>query len=206
MRSSISDGGNETAGDAGAAHRALRARDPDAAASIHPRNLVRIIRALWLCQQFGRPVSEVRREDPPRPRLRMMLLVLEPEPEPLRRRIAQRLDGMLERGWVEEVEGLWRAGYDENHKSMRSLGYRQLLDVVRGDCALAQAKEQILAATWQYARRQRTYFRHQLPAEVVVHLRSPADCPWAQIDAFVGGERDRPQPPLLSPRSSEDSR
>jgi tRNA dimethylallyltransferase len=187
----------------GVTHRALGAHDPRAAASVHPNNLVRVIRALWLCERFGRPVSEVRREDPPRPRLRMMLLVLDPDPEELRSRIATRLDAMLDAGWVDEVERLWRAGYDESHKSMRSLGYRQLLDVVRGDCDLSQAREKILAATWQYARRQRTYFRHQLPAEVVVHLRHPSDCPWDPIDAFIRDEREGSE---AQPSPSEDSR
>jgi tRNA dimethylallyltransferase len=68
---------------------------------------------------------------------------------------------------------------------MRSLGYRQLIEVVRGRTDLARARDDILVATRQYARRQRTYFRHQLPAPDVVHLTDPDDCPWDRIDAFA---------------------
>ncbi len=169
----------------GAVHRALSAVDPETAAQIHPSNVVRLLRALWLCRAHGGPVSRVRREDPPRPRVRLMLIVLDPGVEAVDRRIARRVDAMLEAGWLAEVEMLVKAGYDARHKAMRSLGYRQLVDVVLGRMDLEPAKQAILVATRQYARRQRTYFRHQLPADVVVHIDDPERCPWDQVVAFA---------------------
>lgn len=169
----------------GAAHRALHAVDPETAAEIHPRNLFRTLRALWLCERHGEPVSAVRRRDPPRPRLPLMLVVLDPGPELLEGAVARRLDRMLDAGWLDEVEKLVQAGYDARHKAMRSLGYRQLLDVVEGTCALPEAREAIKIATRQYARRQRLYFRSQLPAERIVRISHPDQFPWREVDEFL---------------------
>lgn len=168
----------------GAAWSALAAIDPVTAHTIHPRNLVRIIRALWLCRMHEGPVSRVREADPPRPRVRLVLVVLDPG-EALDARIADRVDQMIAAGWLAEVEKLREAGYDGRHKAMRSLGYRQMLDVVEGRTNLEEARHAIRVATRQYARRQRTYFRHQLPAQVVIHLREADACPWDRIEAYV---------------------
>lgn len=173
------------AGDPGAILRALTAIDPSTARSIHPNNHVRLLRALWLCERLHGPVSEARQADPPRPRVHLMLVVVDPEPDVLARRIEARLHRMLDAGWLHEVEKLREAGYDARHKAMRSLGYRQLLEVVQGDRSLDDAREEILVATRQYARRQRTYIRTQLPAERIVTLRDPAQCPWDQVAGFL---------------------
>lgn len=179
------------AADPGAAHRALVAIDPRTAAATHPRNLVRVVRALWLCHAHGGPVSAVRDAAPPRPRLRLLLLVLDPGPSVLARTIPARVDRMLASGFLAEVERLHAAGYHEGHKAMRSLGYRQLLPVVRGNADLARARDAIVVATRQFARRQRTYFRHQLPAEDVVHLTDPRDVPWDRVQAILTGRGGR---------------
>ncbi len=176
----------------GAVCRALHAVDPETARSIHPNNLVRSLRALWLCECTGGPISQARIADPPRPRLQLMLVVVDPEPQELHDRMVRRLDRMLAAGWLAEVEKLREAGYDARHKAMRSLGYKQLLEVVEGRQSLPDAREAIMVATHQYARRQRTYLRTQLAAAGaeasgarVITVRNPALCPWDQIAAFV---------------------
>ena len=148
----------------GVVHAALSRVDPETARAIHPRNVVRALRALWLCEAHAQPVSRVREADPPRPRLALGLIVLDPEASALARAIDARCDAMLRAGFLAEVEMLRRAGYDARHKSMRSLGYRQLLDHLEGHLSLADAVAAIKSATRAYARRQRTYFRHQLGA------------------------------------------
>lgn len=173
----------------GALARALTAMDPTTARSIHPNNHVRLLRALWLCERAGGAISDARRVDPPRPRVRLMLVVVDPEPEALAQRIEARLDRMLRAGWLHEVEKLREAGYHARHKSMRSLGYKQLLEVVEGHSTLDEARASILVATRQYARRQRAYLRTQLPAEQVVTLREPARCPWGAIEGFASEGR-----------------
>lgn len=150
---------------AGVVHAALSRVDPETARAIHPRNVVRALRALWLCEAHAQPVSRVREADPPRPRLALALVMLEPEPAALARAIDTRCDAMLRSGFLAEVEMLRRAGYDARHKSMRSLGYRQLLDHLEGHLSLADAVAAIKSMTRAYARRQRTFFRHQLGAD-----------------------------------------
>ncbi len=149
-------------GEPGCVHAALSRADPATAASIHPRNVVRAVRALWLCEAHRGPVSAVRAADPPRPRLDLALVILEPEPVALARAIDDRCDAMMRAGFLAEVEMLREAGYDARRKSMRSLGYRQLLDHLEGHLSLADAVAAIKSETRAYARRQRTFFRHQL--------------------------------------------
>lgn len=175
------------AAEPGAIARALLAVDPATARAIHPNNRVRTLRALWLCERTGGPISAVRRDDPPRPRVQLLLVMVDPAPDVLRERTVRRLDRMLAAGFLDEVEKLRRAGYDARHKAMRSLGYGQLLEVVEGRCALEAARASILTATHQYARRQRTYFRTQLPGAQVIPVPDPALCPWGQIEGFLDG-------------------
>jgi tRNA dimethylallyltransferase len=184
----------------GTVHAALQRVDPPTAAAIHPRNVVRALRALWLCEAGGRPISEVRAADPPRPRLRVGLVVLEPPWPQLDRAIDDRCAGMLRAGLVDEVEMLRRRGYDARHKSMRSLGYRQILDHLAGRTRLDEAQAAIQLGTRQYARRQLTYVRHQLPRPLAT-LRAPlwptdvdlahaTAAVWPAIAGFVRGDDD----------------
>ena len=169
----------------GAMHRALAASDPRTAEGIHPHNLVRILRALWLCEVCGAPVSSVREVDPPRRRLRVLMVVLDPGVAEVDARIERRVDAMLAAGFVREVEDLLRDGYDGRSKAMQSVGYKELVDALAGRATLEQARVQIAAATRQLARRQRTYLRAQPLADEVVHLSDPAACPWPRLHAFL---------------------
>lgn len=175
----------------GAIHRALLERDPETAQGIHPNNALRALRALWLCERHGEPISAVRRRDPPRERVELLMLVLDPGVEAVDAAIDARCEAMLAAGWVSEVEMLRARGYDARHKAMRSLGYRELLEHVEGRSSLDQARIAIRRATREYARRQRTYFRHQfrdlLPMERIIHIDHPDACPVTRIEAFLFG-------------------
>jgi tRNA dimethylallyltransferase len=82
------------------------------------------------------------------------------------RRIDERVGGMLERGLVEEVRGLLAAGYPEDAPGMTGTGYREIAAHLRGEVSLEDALERMRSATRKYARRQLTWFRHQLPERV----------------------------------------
>lgn len=157
----------------GSSHAELARRDPEAAAAIHPRNVVRAVRALWLCEVHGRPVSQVRADDPQRPRCDLFTIVLDPDLALLDRAIDDRCDDMIRAGLVAEVSSLVSRGYDARHRSMRSLGYRQILDVLAGQQPLGHAVASIKQETRRYARRQRTFFRHQLDATRSVVVTDP---------------------------------
>lgn len=173
--------------DPGATHRALAAVDPDVAHELDPRNFVRTLRALWLCKHLGEPVSRVRKRNPPRPRLDLLTVVLDPGQAALDPAITRRCDHMLACGFLAEVEKLQQAGYDSRFGSMRSLGYKQLLDHLEGRMTLAQASQEIVRATRQYARRQRTFFRHQLDEKRSVRIDQAAAFPWSRVESFLEG-------------------
>ncbi|TPV92975.1 MAG: tRNA (adenosine(37)-N6)-dimethylallyltransferase MiaA [Myxococcales bacterium FL481] len=175
-------------GEPGCTHARLVELDPETAASIHPRNFVRAVRAVWLCERHGEPVSAVRRRDPPRRDARVLAVVLDPGVEAVDAAVDARADAMLAAGWVDEVQRLRSAGYDARYEAMRTLGYRQLLDHLEGRISLEEACAAIKLATRRYARRQRTWFRNQALADEIVYISRPESFPYARVEAFMRGE------------------
>ena len=66
---------------------------------------------------------------------------------------------MIEAGLLDEVRGLLDRGYHEKLKPLQSLGYKQMISLIRGRCDWDQAKDEINRETWRYAKRQLTWFR-----------------------------------------------
>jgi tRNA dimethylallyltransferase len=90
---------------------------------------------------------------------------------------------MLERGLVEEVRGLLAAGYAEDAPGMTGTGYREIAAHLRGEVSLEDALAQMRSATRRYARRQLTWFRHQLPESAHrVDATAPVE---RQVDAAI---------------------
>ena len=101
--------------------------------------------------------------EPPQP-LDFLVFVLQLPRDLLYRRINERVDEMFAAGLVEEVAALVAAGYDETAPGMNATGYLELIPYLRGERTLPEAAAAIKASTRRYARRQHTWFRHQLPA------------------------------------------
>ena len=81
----------------------------------------------------------------------------------LRRRIAERAEAMLRDGFVEEVEAVLARGVAPDAPGLDGVGYREVVQVLRGQLARGSLVEAIVRATTRYAKRQETWFRHQLP-------------------------------------------
>ena len=94
------------------------------------------------------------------------MYVLELDRDTHRRRIADRTGRMLDAGWLEEAVALRDAGL-EDAPALNALGYRTVLELAAGRLTREEAIERINTETWAYARRQRTWFRHQLPEDSV---------------------------------------
>jgi tRNA dimethylallyltransferase len=136
----------------------VQERDPLAAARIHPRDRVRLIRALEVLELTGRPWSEYRQWDRPVPPWGDFLWIgLRRERAGLYGRINRRTDEMLQRGFLAEVAGLLRKGYGPELHAMKSLGYRHLARVLTGEWDLNQAVEVLKRDTRRYAKRQMTW-------------------------------------------------
>ena len=143
----------------------LQVRDPETAARVDPRNRRRLVRALEVCRQAGRPFSELSRRHPPD--YRVLKLALRVPRELLWERIDRRLEAMVRAGWVEEVRALAEKGAGPALRRLRILGYPELLDVVEGTRPLEEALEEIRRATRRYAKRQETWLRAEPGAEVL---------------------------------------
>ena len=123
---------------------------------------VQLIRALAVALLTGHRISQLHETRAPMPRWIARYLVVDPGPV-LHERIGQRLDAMLHGGWLDEVQSL--TDVHDDAPAWKATGYRALRQVVRGTMSLTDAREHILIETRQFAKRQRTWFRHQLPAE-----------------------------------------
>jgi len=175
----------ERAGEADRLYRRLEASDPEAAARIHPHDTRRIVRALEIAAETGRPTSRVRGahrfEDSP---YRVLHVALAPEREALYARIDRRCQAMIEGGLLQEVRELVAAGYGPDLRPMRAIGYRHVVPVMEGRDTLANALEAMRRDTRHFARRQLTWLR-RVPDAVSLdpaHGAAIADL----VEAFLG--------------------
>ncbi len=131
--------------------------DPTAAEKIHPHNIRRTVRALEVCIESGQPFSELQRKRPPAYTILQYGLTM--ERERLYAQADRRVEQMMVRGFVNEVQGLLDRGYAHTLPSMSSLGYRELSDHLFNNTPLAEAIELTQHATHDFIRRQYTWFR-----------------------------------------------
>jgi tRNA dimethylallyltransferase len=121
-------------------------------------------RALEIALLTGHPIGWWHRQSPaPEPPLTPLVFLLELPRDVLYARINQRVRDMIAAGLVQEVEDLLRRGYDQTAPGMNATGYIELIPYLRGEVDLESAIDAIQRATRRYARRQHTWFRHQLP-------------------------------------------
>lgn len=136
---------------------ALRARDAHAYARLaDPQNPRRLIRALERAETGAVPPARWR-EAAPRP-----IVVLFLEPDVLRRRIAERARAMFERGLLDEAARIRNRWPVLSPTASQAIGYAEAFDVLDGRRSIDEAIQRTAARTWQLARRQMTWFRHQL--------------------------------------------
>ena len=164
--------------------RLVGALDPERAPLAVEGGPQRMGRTIEVALLTGVPLSRWHREAPAdAAAVPGLVVVLEVPREEMDRRIDDRVGRMVERGLVDEVRGLLREGYAEADPGMTGTGYREVARHLRGDATLEDAMDEIRRNTRRYARRQLTWFRHQLPDDV---LRVDATAPLAaQIDAVL---------------------
>jgi tRNA dimethylallyltransferase len=119
-----------------------------------------LLRAIEIATLTGQRLSELQRDNARAPRLRARWLVVDPG-ERLAARIERRIDVMLDGGWIDETRTLMR-DIPDDAPAWQGCGYSAVRDIVTGVRTPAQARDAILIDTRQYAKRQRTWFRHQL--------------------------------------------
>lgn len=149
----------------GAAFRArLAERDPEGAARLHEGDTQRLVRAYEVVLATGRPLSEWQRaQHRAPPAAAVLALVLLPPRAPLYETCDRRLERMVAAGALDEVRHLLARNLDPALPVMKALGVPAFSRHLRGEIPLTEALRLAQAATRQYAKRQTTWFRHQLP-------------------------------------------
>ena len=146
----------------------LRELNPEGLGALDTANPRRVVRALERCVVSGRTLRQLAEEFARRPGafagFRVELARLERDPADLTRRIEQRVDAMLAAGLVEEVQRLAPLGLAANPSAARAIGYREVLAMLAGELPLANLRAEIIANTRALVKKQRTWFRTQLPS------------------------------------------
>ena len=149
----------------------LRKGDPETFERIDKQNPVRVCRAVEILRSSGKPISFFRAGKRKQDRgFNSVVLGLEVERDELRSRISKRVDDMVANGWVEEVKGLV-SQYGEDAVALGSLGYREWVNHLRGVKSFVETVELIKTKTYQFSKRQMTWFRR----DPKIHWISPDD-------------------------------
>ena len=148
-----------------ALHKKLSDIDPEAAEAIPSGNVKRVIRALEFYKVTGSKISEHNKTQSERPSVfDSRFFVLTDDRELIYKRIDERVDLMMKAGLLDEVSSLYDSGIPRDAVSMQSLGYRQIMDYLCGDCTLDEAVYQIKLQTRHFAKRQITWFKREKDA------------------------------------------
>jgi tRNA dimethylallyltransferase len=138
-------------------YRELQNIDPAAAQKMDPRNIRRVVRALEIYYATGQPPSQLQRKE--EPSFPVLVIGLTEERSQLYRRIDTRADKMIQQGLVEEVQQLLEKGYSPSLPSMSGIGYKQIVQFVRGEMTLPEAVDKIKHESHRLARHQYAWFR-----------------------------------------------
>lgn len=143
-------------------HDYLKQVDPVSADEIHPNNRKRMIRALEFYELNRYPISEHNQKERQKDAAYdSCYFVLNDDRERLYQRIDERVDAMLDKGLVNEVQGLKNMGFHKNMVSMQGLGYKEIFAYLEGELSLEEAVYKIKRDTRHFAKRQLTWFRRE---------------------------------------------
>jgi tRNA dimethylallyltransferase len=158
-RARLEQGGPE------ALHRELSLRDPMSALKLKPRDRIRIARALEVVEATGRSLTDWHREGLPPllPPEATVAVFLAPDRAELYARINARFEGMLAQGALDEVAALAARKLDPLLPAMKAHGVPALIKYLAGEISREEAVTIGQTDTRHYAKRQFTWFRHQLP-------------------------------------------
>lgn len=146
-------------------HRELEQRDPVTFEKIDRNNPRRVVRALEVIRLTGKPFSEQRAEWESKIQSTALVHVLTRNSADLHARINARVDEMFAAGLVEETRELLDRGLEQNRTAMQAIGYRQVVEHLRGERSLVDTIELVKIKTRQFAKRQLTWFRKHAKAQ-----------------------------------------
>lgn len=168
----------------------LRDLDPEIIRVIDQDNPARVLRALEVCLQSGRPYSEIRRERMPAIPYRSVILGLHWDRPQLYRRIDARVNAMMEQGFADEVAALLSAGVSPDCQAMQSVGYKELTAYFSGSFEMEEAVRRIQQHTRNFAKRQMTWFRRETRMQWIPAEEDPGMLAAKGAEIAVEGEHE----------------
>ncbi|MFJ8235022.1 tRNA (adenosine(37)-N6)-dimethylallyltransferase MiaA [Ureibacillus sp. NPDC094379] len=147
-----------------AMHEKLAKLDPETAKTIHPNNTRRVIRALEMVELHGESKATEEHQRGNVPMYNHLIIGLDMEREKLYDRINLRVDLMMEKGLLREVQDLWDRDI-RDVQSVQAIGYKELYAYLDGLVMLEDATEQLKQNSRRYAKRQLTYFRNKMEVQ-----------------------------------------
>jgi len=150
----------------------LAERDPGIVARLKPGDRQRHVRAWEVVQATGRPLSDWQKLQGEPPPWRFRTILLAPDRAWLRARIETRFDAMLKQGVLDEVRTVFECQPDPRWPGLKAHGAPELFRYFRSELSLKEARQIAIDHTRQYAKRQMTWFRHQLTPDVVANPAS----------------------------------
>ncbi len=154
----------------------LRRLNPGGLGALDIANPRRVMRALERCRATGKPLAQLAAEFAAQPApfggWKIQLTQLDRPPAELDQRIAERVAEMLRAGLTAEVPRLLAAGLRDNPSAVSAIGYREVVAVIEGRLPDSALAGEIVKNTRALVRKQRTWFRTQLPAHRVVAAES----------------------------------
>jgi|SRR5882672_5935528 len=161
----------------------LADKDPAIVARLKPGDRQRHVRAWEVWLATGRPLSAWQTGDSEPAPWSFATVLLAPEREWLRRRIESRFDAMLKAGVLAEARAVFDRAPDPRWPGLRAHGAPELFHHFQGELSLEDARRIAINHTRQYAKRQMTWFRHQLAPDLVFDPQSDVDL--GQIEKFL---------------------
>lgn len=140
-------------------HKILKEIDPEYAKKMDGLNRQRIIRALDVWMQTGKPFSHFHNDKPFEQPENMSVLAMHWPRKMLHERIEERCDEMLDNGLIDETRELLESGYSADLQALQTVGYRQVIQYLNDEISREQMEKDFKTATRRYAKRQITWLR-----------------------------------------------
>ncbi|MDI6850772.1 MAG: tRNA (adenosine(37)-N6)-dimethylallyltransferase MiaA [bacterium] len=138
----------------------LKIKDPETAKKLHPKDWLRITRALEIYYNTGMPASEARRKLRKKRIFEPEYIGITQQNAELYRKIEERTKRMFSEGLIEETKKILEMGYDEKLPSLNTIGYKETIKYLKGEFKLEEAISKTIKNTKIYARRQKMFFKN----------------------------------------------
>lgn len=140
-------------------HSILCEKSPETGKRIHPNNLKKVVRALETIETEGEGIKDFSQLNRRSERYDPLMIGLDRNREELYDRINRRVDILMDMGLEDEVRSLMKMGFDSSDIAMKGIGYKEIIDALKGEYDMERAVELVKRNTRRYAKRQLTWFR-----------------------------------------------